>query len=76
MAEQLLLFEEPLEGKLLREVREVKESLNKVRKGQFAKIGELRKMYNELHADLEIIKAGLCKNELKPKCEILELALM
>ena len=76
MADQLFLFEEPLEGKLLREVREVKESVNKIRKGQFAKIGELRKMYQELHDDLEIIKVGLCKNELRSKCEIFEMALM
>ena len=76
MADQLLLFEESLEGKLLREVRELKESLNKVRKGQFAKIGELKKMYQSVYDDLEIIKSGLCKNELKPKCEIFEMALM
>jgi len=76
--EQLLLFEESLEGKLLREVKELKESVSKIRKGQFAKIGELRKMYQALHDDLEIIKAGLCKGELQPKstCEIFEMALM
>ncbi len=34
---QMLLFEESLEGKLLREVRELKESVTKIRKGQFAK---------------------------------------
>jgi hypothetical protein len=78
MADQLLLFEESLEGKLLREVRELKESLNKIRKGQFAKIGELRKMYQSIHDDLEIIKSGLCKGELQQKstCEIFEMALM
>ena len=76
MADQLLLFEETLEGKLLREVRELKESVNKIRKGQFAKIGELRKMCQSHHDDLEIIKSGLCKNELKPKCEIFEMALI
>jgi hypothetical protein len=70
--QQLLLFEEPLEGKLLREVRELKESVSKIRKGQFAKIGELRKMYMELQADIEIIKDGLCRI---PKCEIIELSL-
>lgn len=78
MSEQLLLFEEPLEYKLLREIKELKESVSKVRKGQFAKISDLTKMYKELYEDLEIIKAGLCKNELQVKssCEIFELALM
>lgn len=75
--DQLLLFEEPLEGKLLREVRELKESVNKIRKGQFAKIGELRKLYQALYDDMEILKAGICKAELIQKpCEILEMSVM
>ncbi len=74
---QLWLFDEPLEGKLLREVRELKESVTKIRKGQFAKIGELNKKYNALLEDFEIIKAGLCRNELIQKpCEIIEMAIM
>ena len=72
--DQLLLFEEPLEGKLLREVAELKISLSKVRKGQFAKIGELKKEYEELKSDMEIIKRGLCHMNQTSPCEILQLA--
>ena len=70
-----LLFEEPLEGKLLREVRELKLSHEKVRKGQFAKIGELRKMYQALSDDMEIIKRGLCRPQ-ENNCEIIEMVSM
>lgn len=73
--EQFLLFPEPLEGKLLREVAEVKESLNKVRKGQFAKIGQLRKDYDQLKEDLEIIKRGICQGKpVMHECEVIEMA--
>ncbi len=68
VSEQLLLFEEPLEGQLLRELKllkeefkQVKESATRVRKGQFAKIGEMQKKYDDLKAEFEIIKNGLCK---------------
>ncbi len=76
--EQLLLFAEPLEGKLLREVAELKESLNKVRKGQFAKIGDLSKKYDDLLNRLSIIEEGLCKTALPDRrfCEIIEMALL
>jgi hypothetical protein len=58
---QILLFEESLEGKLLREVRELKESVTKIRKGQFAKIGDLTKKYNLLLEDMEILKSNICR---------------
>lgn len=78
---QLLLFEESLEGKLLREVSELKESLNKIRKGQFAKIGELTKKYNDLRQEFDIINAALCQQSKaalheKTRCEIIELSLI
>ena len=76
--DQLLLFEEPLEGKLLREVRELKESVNKIRKGQFAKIGELNKKYIALSEDMELLKANICRPQCTADlhCEILEMAVM
>lgn len=73
------LFEEPLEGKLLREVRELKESVTKIRKGQFAKIGELTKKYNALMEDMEILKANICRPECKADLhneKIVEMAAM
>lgn len=60
--DQMLLFEESLEGKLLREVRELKESVTKIRKGQFAKIGDLTKKYNMLLVDMELLKANICRS--------------
>jgi hypothetical protein len=63
--QMLLLFEEPLEGKLLREVRELKLSVDRVRKGQFAKLGELTKKYNALLEDMELLKAHICRPECK-----------
>ena len=75
--DQMLLFEESLEGKLIREVRELKESVTKIRKGQFAKIGELTKKYNTLMEDMEILKSGLCRSQLVQKpCEIIEMVSM
>jgi len=76
--EQLLLFEESLEGKLLREVAELKESINRVRKGQFAKIGELNKICKELSLRLDTIEEGMCKAALHPQqsSKIYEFALM
>lgn len=67
---QFLLFEEPLEGKLLREVAELKESISRVRKGQFAKIGELGKLCKELSDRLTIIEQGLCKAALQDDYEV------
>ena len=72
--DQMLLFEESLEGKLLREVRELKESVTKIRKGQFAKIGDLTKKYNSLLEDMEMLKANICRPQTT--CEILEMVSM
>lgn len=58
--EQLLLFEEPLEGKLLRECKEMKASLDRVRKGQFAKIGALGKRADDHESRIDIIERNIC----------------
>lgn len=74
---QLMLFEEPIEGKLLREFGELKESVSKIRKGQFAKLGQLRKDYDELKEEMAFLKASICKAALQVKsseCEILQMA--
>jgi len=70
---QLLLFEEPLEGKLLREVKDLKESLAKVRKKLFAQNGELQKKYDDLRYEFEVLKAAMCQAALHhPKIEQFE----
>lgn len=79
IAEQLLLFEEPIEGRLLREFRELKESVSKIRKSQFAKLGQLRKDYDDLKQELEFLKANICKSESTSKnfeCEILPMQMV
>lgn len=53
------------------------EKLEAQRKGQFGKIGRNEKLLKEILERLEILEAGLCRNELVQKpCEIFEMALM
>ena len=51
--------------KEINEIREIaldtKKSSDKVRKGLFARHGELAKMYMEIHLRLEVIEKNLCK---------------
>jgi len=58
--EQLLLFQETKEERLEKEIRNLRDSLEKVRKGQFAKIGELTRMYQETRHELETLKVAMC----------------
>lgn len=58
--EQLLFWELTPEEKILKEVRALKDSHEKVRKGQFAKIGSNTKRITTLEEDLEIMKKGVC----------------
>jgi hypothetical protein len=60
---QLEFLKEESEIKALQDrIELVKESNDKVRRGLFARHGELAKMYLELKNDLEIIKQNLCKS--------------
>lgn len=59
--EQLLLFEESREERLEREIKQLREQCEKVRKGQFAKIGELKKLYLDTHHELQVLKDALCR---------------
>lgn len=61
--QQLEFHSEPIEITLLREVKLLREQSEKVRKGQFAKIGKLQKMYDELKRDHEDFKAAICKGK-------------
>lgn len=61
---QLLLFEEPLEEKHKREMQELKESFEKVRKGQYAKITSLQKQVNDLRLEIEFLKINICRGKL------------
>ena len=41
-------------------ISQLKYSCEKVRKGQFAKIGDLQKKYDDLAARMEIIERNIC----------------
>ncbi len=60
---QLMLFEETVEEKLMKRMKELEQKLERQRKGQFAKIGALTKMYEEAICDLEMLKANICKGK-------------
>ena len=56
--------QETSEERLLREVNELKAQCDRVRKGQYAKIGALTKMYLENKYELEMLKQALCRPTL------------
>lgn len=76
--EQLLLFEDPIEDRLLRKVKELEEALERNRKSLHAKNGRLQKAVDDLQADMDYIKIGLCKAALHSEhhCEIVEMAIL
>jgi len=61
MSAQLLLFEETQEEKLSREVNRLQQQVEKLRKGQFAKMGELKKEINFITHELEVLKMAMCQ---------------
>ena len=73
--EQLLLFEEPLDVKVKNELKKLKDSNDRSRKAQFAKIGDVRKRCDDLEQRLQAIERGLCQSALHPNasCEIVPL---
>jgi septation ring formation regulator EzrA len=60
MAEQLLLFQEKTEEKLLREIENLKQQNEKNRKSLHAKHGRLEKMYMELSHRFQHMEAAIC----------------
>lgn len=58
---QLDFFEETEISILKAEIVELKKSLDRQRKSQFAKIGECKKEIMELKEDMEILKRNICK---------------
>jgi hypothetical protein len=63
--EQLLLFPETQEEELRREVKELRAQLDRVRKCQFAKIGEALRIGLETRNELEQMKAAICRGEVR-----------
>lgn len=65
MQEQLLLFQDPPEIRMQREIDKLNSKHDKLRKAQFSKLTELEKLYKEVRYDLDFIKAGICKNNVQ-----------
>ena len=61
--QQITFVKEPLEVELSREISLLREQCEKVRKSQYAKIGKLTKMYEELKSEHEAFKAAICRRE-------------
>lgn len=57
---QLLLFEKTFEEKVLERLDKMEESLNKIRKAQFAQISEIRKIVYDLKFEHEYLQKALC----------------
>ncbi len=70
--EQLLLFSETDEDKLRREVSQLREQCDKIRKGQFAKIGELTRMYLELQHEFNVLKSVVCTSSEKKQMDLFQ----
>lgn len=62
MSEQLLLFKKCSDPYLESQIIALREQCERLRKGQFAKIGELTKLYNETKYELEQLKAAMCRS--------------
>lgn len=58
---QIEWVKKSIEEQLFDEVAEVKKMANRVRKSQYAQIGELKKTCKELQSELEFLKAKICK---------------
>ena len=58
---QLDFFEETEISILKAEILELKKSMDRQRKSQFAKIGECKKEVMELKEDMEMLKRNICR---------------
>lgn len=63
MITELMPIEETLESKLMNEVDELRLSLDKCRRKQFAEISSLKKQMLEIKNEHEDWKASICKKE-------------
>lgn len=57
--EQLMLFYEPTEQRLEREVDLLRKEVGKVRRGSYARLAELTKCYMETRYELETLKKAM-----------------
>jgi hypothetical protein len=72
-SDQLQLFPESKEDRLQREVLLLRDQLDRIRRAQFAKIGEISKKYNELMNEFIQLKESICRTHTlkqKPQQEL------
>lgn len=63
---QLDLFETREESEqkaIMKKLDDMQESLTKIRKCQFAKIGEMKKLYNDIDHRLSMIEKYICEGK-------------
>lgn len=58
---QLLLFEETQEEKLARQIRDLEEKYNNLRKGQYAKISKLQSEVKTLIEQMEFLQSNIAR---------------
>jgi hypothetical protein len=58
---QLLIFPETQEESMRREINEMRISLDKQRRAQFAQLADLKKMYWDLSQEYENLKKAICR---------------
>lgn len=63
-AYQLDFFKDPEISRLENEIYLANERTNRVRKGMFARLNKLQKMYDELSENHRIIVRALCQGEI------------
>ena len=69
MITELIPIEETLEDRLMREIQEIRTSLDKCRRKQFADIGTLRKEVIQVKQDHEDWKNSICTQEVPVKLD-------
>ncbi len=58
---QLDLFKDPEISRLEAKLSSTQDSLTRVRKGMFARLNSLQKMYDDIHEEHKIFKRNICR---------------
>jgi len=61
---QLYLIEPTKEERMLAEITRLRDQCERVRKGQYAKIGEVRKMVEDLTCRLDNLENAICRGNV------------
>lgn len=63
MITELIAYEDSQEERLIREVEELRESLDKQRRAQFARLSHISKKYDELYNEFQTLKQAICRGQ-------------